>query len=166
MMYQDAAEYSFVENYIDFIEEKNKFEDLCTITDIDFIRLVMELQNKKEKITMTNKHFVEFLEMGYFERVVGVSDSLLKRAYTKTFPMSKPNFTLVHTISQNLVEFDSQKNVCREKYEIKNLSARIFAEGGVELDIVNPGLIFSDKKTVKVQLKDNDYAQELISYLN
>lgn len=61
MMYQDTAEYTFVENYIDFIEAKTKFEDLCTITDIDFIRLVMDLQNKKERITMTNKHFVEFL---------------------------------------------------------------------------------------------------------
>lgn len=104
--------------------------------------------------------------MEYFEKIVGVSDNLLKRAYTKSFPMSKPNVILVHTISQNLVEFDSQKNVCQEKYEIKNLNARIFAEGGVELDIVNPGFIFKEKRTVKVQLKDNDYAQELISYLN
>ena len=28
------------------------------------------------------------------------------------------------------------------------------------------GFIFKDRKTVKIQLKDNDYAQELIGYLN
>ena len=104
--------------------------------------------------------------MDFFENIVGVSEKLLKIAYTKTFPTSKSEIVWVHTISQNLVEFDKKKKESLQKIEVKNLNARIFAEGGVECDIITGGFFFKDKKTVKIQLKDNDYAQELISYLN
>ena len=63
------------------------------------------------------------------------------------------------------MEFNKATSECCEHYEIKNLNARIFEDGGIEFDIIS-GYIFKEKKTVRINLKDNDYAQELISYLN
>lgn len=45
--------------------------------------------------------------------------------------MKKPNRILMHTLSENLVEFDKEKKECHEKYEIKSLDARIVAEAAV-----------------------------------
>ena len=90
---------------------------------------------------------------------------MLKNASTKSFPMKKPNMILMHTLSENLVEFDKQKNECLEKYETNNLNARIFAEGVVEFELVS-GFIFKEKKLVRIELINDDIAHELIGYLN
>jgi len=49
-VYAAQPEYNKVLDYTQFIEDKTTFEELCTITDSDFIKAVLELQNRKERI--------------------------------------------------------------------------------------------------------------------
>ena len=108
-----TPKFEFVENYIDHISKQYNFHDLCTITDNDFIKGVIELQNRGQRKEFSNQHFEEFLEMPFFEKLVGVSNDLLRTAIIKIFPTAKKGVELIATISDNLVEFDRASNECR-----------------------------------------------------
>lgn len=85
------------------IEKLSAFEYLCTITDIDYIKSVLELQNRKEFTRFTDDHFVNYLELPFFDHIVGNKKDLFKGAINKCFALLKNNEQLVHTISGNLV---------------------------------------------------------------
>jgi hypothetical protein len=42
----------------------------------------------------------------------------------------------------------------------------LIGEGAIEMDEVIKGIVFSENRTVRLKLKDNDRAEELICYLN
>ena len=104
--------------------------------------------------------------MVYFDTVVGDIRILYKGPTVKTFPLANPNESLVHTTSGNLVLFAPERDECRDKFVLKNLSTRLVGKGGVDFEEVLPGVIFDDKRTVRLPLVDDDRAEELVCYLN
>ena len=46
-VYKAAKDFSNIEDYTKYIEKSTSFEHLCTITDVDYIKGVLELQTKK-----------------------------------------------------------------------------------------------------------------------
>jgi hypothetical protein len=43
-VYNTTEEYGAIEEYGQYIDEKAGFEQLCTITDVDYIKSVMDIQ--------------------------------------------------------------------------------------------------------------------------
>jgi hypothetical protein len=127
---------------------------------------VLEIQNKKETSQFTSRHFESYLELVFFDRVVGNIRDMLKGATNKVFPMENPNDELIHSISGNLVLFSRDHDHCKDKYQIKNVNAKIVGAGFVEFDELLKGFIFDDSRTVRLRLRDEDRAEELICYLN
>lgn len=78
----------------------------------------------------------------------------LKGATNKSFPMENPSEELIHSISGNLVLFSREHDLCKDKYEIKNLNAKIIGAGFVEFDELLKGVIFDDNRTIRLKLKD------------
>lgn len=54
----------------------------------------------------------------------------------------------------------------KDKFVIKNLMANIVAEGVIQFDEVIPGMIFNSNRTMRIGLRDQDGAEELICLLN
>jgi hypothetical protein len=127
---------------------------------------VLELQEKKEHKNFTSKHFEHYLDLIFFERLVGHIRDIYKGAICKVFTMSVGHEELIHTISGNLVHFNRDNDQALNTFVIKNTNARILGEGTVEFDELLKGIIFDDSRTVRLKLKDNDRAEELICYLN
>jgi hypothetical protein len=57
--------------------------------------------------------------------LIADAKKLLKGAIKKSFPLNKPNHELIHTISENLIEYDRELNECHERIVIKNVNANI-----------------------------------------
>jgi hypothetical protein len=102
----------------------------------------------------------------FFDRVVGNIRDLLKGATNKAFPLRAEGEELVHSISGNLVLFHRPLDLCRDHFRISNLNAKVVGSGTVEFDELQKGIIFDDSRTVRLQLRDDDRAEELICYLN
>jgi len=128
------------------------------LTDIDYIKYVLELQQKKDFKRFKTRHFENFLDLIYLDRLVGNIRDLYKGATCKIFPMAVEHEELIHTISGNLVHFNVDNDQCINTFNIKNINARILAEGMVEFDELLKGLIFDDSRTVRIKLKDSDRA--------
>lgn len=62
---------------------------------------------------------------------MGNIKNLYKGAINKIFPLQREHEELIHTISGNLVYFDREKDLCHDKYAIKNVNAKIIAPGEV-----------------------------------
>jgi hypothetical protein len=92
------------------------------------------LQSKQEKERFGNRDFENYLDLVFFDRVVGNIRHTLKGATNKTFPMQPEGEELVHTISGNMVLFQRETDQCKDQYVIKNLNAKIIGAGFVEFD--------------------------------
>lgn len=79
--------------------------------------------------------------MPFLAKSIGDSRDLLKGAATKNFLLAKKGCVLVHTISDNLVEFDRELSECKQILAIKSVNAKIFGEGAIEFSWES-GLIF------------------------
>ena len=69
------------------IKSKTKFAQLCTLTDLDYIKYVLEVHTKRENNDFTSRHFEDYLNLDFFDRVVGNIRDMLKGATNKIFPM-------------------------------------------------------------------------------
>ena len=49
MVYVAPKEFNFIQDFLNLAEENTKYENLCTITDVDYIKGVLKLQNRKER---------------------------------------------------------------------------------------------------------------------
>jgi hypothetical protein len=98
--------------------------------------------------------------------VVGNIRDTLKGATNKVFPMQADGDELVHTISGNLVLFHRPNDLPRDHYVIARLNAKIVGGSFVEFDELQKGIFFDDTRTVRLKLRDEDRAEELICYLN
>jgi hypothetical protein len=49
MVYVAPKEFNFIQDFLNIAEENNKYEYLCTITDVDYIKVMLKLQNRKER---------------------------------------------------------------------------------------------------------------------
>ncbi len=47
MVYVAAKEFAFIQDFSTFVQENAKYENLCTITDGDYIKGVLKLQSRK-----------------------------------------------------------------------------------------------------------------------
>lgn len=104
--------------------------------------------------------------MLHFEIVVGKSTDLLKGMVNKSFQLRDKNEELINTISGNLVHFNRESSEYKDKFIIKNLIANIVANGVIQFDEILPGIIFSNNRTVRLNFRDQDRAEELICLLN
>ena len=68
---------------------------------------------------------LQYLDMNFFEHIVGDSGTLLKAAVLKVFPLDHKEEELVHTISGFLVHYNKVSKTCKNKYEIKHLNATV-----------------------------------------
>ena len=91
---------------------------------------------------------------------------MLKGATNKSFPLRAQGDELIHSISGNLVVFHRPLDLCRDYFRISSLNAKVVANGTVEFDELQKGILFDDSRTVRLQLMDDDRAEELICYLN
>lgn len=91
---------------------------------------------------------------------------MYKGAICKVFPLTVNHEELIHTVSGNLVHFNRQTDQVLNVFIIKNVNARIIADGTVEFDELLKGIIFDDSRTIRIKMKDRDRAEELICYLN
>ena len=49
IVYVASKEFNFIQDFLNLAEESTKYEHLCTITDVDYIKGVLKLQNRKER---------------------------------------------------------------------------------------------------------------------
>jgi hypothetical protein len=75
-----------------------------------------------------------YLDLVFFDRVVGNIRDLYKGATNKIFPMEYQGDELIHTISGNLVHFNRERDEFRDKFVIRNINAKIVGQGIVEFD--------------------------------
>lgn len=127
---------------------------------------MLELHRNKDPIGLTNHQMLEYLELNFFDRIVGESGTLLKAAVLKVFPLDHKEEELVHTISGYLVHYNRVSKTCKDKYEMKHLNATIIGEAVLQFDEATKGFIFTSNRTVRLQLRSQDTAEELICYLN
>lgn len=106
------------------------------------------------------------MEMPHFEEIVGKSSDLLKGVINKSIHLKAEGEQLVNTISGNLVLFNSINSEYKDKFVVKNLSATIVGNGLIQFDEIVPGFIFNDTRTMRLEFKDQDRAEELICLLN
>jgi hypothetical protein len=76
-------------------------------------------------------HFEHFLEMAYFDKIVGNIRDIYKGTINKSFPLSAPNEELIHTISGNLVQFNREMDHVLNIFVVNNINAKIINEGVV-----------------------------------
>ena len=92
------------------------------------------MQSKQEKERFSNHDFENYLDLVFFDRVVGNIRDTLKGATNKVFPMQPEREELIHTISGNMVLFQRETDLWKDQYIIKNLNAKIIGAGFVEFD--------------------------------
>lgn len=136
------------------------------MTDLDYIKFVLELQLKQEQHDFTNRHFENYLDLIFLDKLVGNIRDSYKGAITKVFPMAAPHEELIHTVSNNLVHFNTDTDSCITVLAVKRTNAKIVANNSVEFDELIKGIIFDDNRTVRIKLLDSDRCEELICYLN
>ena len=86
---------------------------------------MLEIQTKKESREFKNKDFVSYLDLVYWDRLVGEIRNIYKGAICKIFPMEKGHEELIHTVSGNLVHFNRDTDQCLNTFVIRNINARM-----------------------------------------
>lgn len=95
---------------------------------------MLELQEKKDHRVFKSHHFESYLDLIFFDKLVGNIRDIYKGAICKVFPMNLPHEELIHTVSGNLVHFNRETDQCLNVFVIKNINARIIGQCTVEFD--------------------------------
>ena len=62
--------------------------------------------------------------------------------------------------------YNHSKIEYEDKFNVKNIQVQILGEGVIQVDEKIPGIIFDSNRTVRIEFKDEDRAEELICFLS